>query len=91
MPEPSMRDARDDVRAAAEATDDSEAASDLHEQADALAELAEPEGSETHTVDRIEQRREDLRQVHEYVTGEARERVEDAMETLAEIRERQSA
>lgn len=91
MPEPAMRDARDDVRAAAEATDDSEAASDLHEQADALAELAEPEGSETHTVDRIEHRRETLRQVHEYVTGEARERVEDAKETLREIRERQSA
>lgn len=86
-----MREVRDAVRAAAELTDEDEASADLHEQADALADLAEPEGSETHNVDRIEQRREELRRVHEYITGEARERVEDAMETLREIRERQSA
>lgn len=91
MAAPAMRDARDAVREAAEHAADAEAKAELHQQADALADLAEPEGSETHNVDRIEQRREDLRRVHEYVTGEARERVEDAIETLREIRERHSA
>lgn len=91
MAAPALRDARDAVREAAEQADDAEATAELHEQADAIANLAEPVGSETHNVDRIEQRREDLHRVHESVTGEARERIADAMETLREVRERQSA
>lgn len=91
MATPALRDVRDAVRKAADLTDDVETSTELHEQADAIADPAEPEGSETHTVDRLEQRREDLRRVHESLTGDPREHVAEAMEAIRDGRERQSA